>query len=246
MSDPKWEERLIPVMSNAVTALSCLISEDLFDKLLEREFLNFEQHDLFIKKMRDPTSSQSGVARDLFTMLRRHPHPSFSDFCSVIKKVHGGNNLLRILTPSSSSKKSNDKDSASNVTQEGEEEETEKDSDPKTVNVSASENIFLKSQPAERNSEFKIVLHLEADICLPVAAVTASNVGTAFCSQCNYSCNSSQPSGRDSNFKEKFFSFCFPATESTSSWKSLVFGTNDEQVDATEVLKVSTVKFLFL
>ena len=79
MGDPKWDDCFVPVMSEAISALSCFISGELFDKLLQRRLITSEQYDQLRRVAGDTRSSQSEVARELFTILKRRPTPSFDN-----------------------------------------------------------------------------------------------------------------------------------------------------------------------
>ena len=99
MSDPKWKDCFIPVMSKAISALSTFISGRFFDKLLQSSLITSDQYERLTKLDRDSTCIKSDVARELFMMLKRRPCPSFDNFCSVMRDVDTENELLHYLTP---------------------------------------------------------------------------------------------------------------------------------------------------
>ena len=99
MSDPKWKNYFIPVMSKAILALSTFISGHLFDKLLQSGLISSDQYERLTKLDRDSTCIKSDVARELFMMLKRRPCPSFDNFCSVMRDVDTENELLCYMTP---------------------------------------------------------------------------------------------------------------------------------------------------
>ena len=96
MADPKWKTRLIPVLPKAVELLSSFLSGGLIDRLLATECLTDPQYEEIMAEL-DKKTALAPVARRLFTILRKHPPPSFDLFCEALlqeqgKKLH---DLLR-------------------------------------------------------------------------------------------------------------------------------------------------------
>ncbi|XP_065835437.1 uncharacterized protein [Oscarella lobularis] len=102
MGDPKWKERLIPVMPQAVSSLARIITADLMDVLFAKGYLTRPKYVEMIAGLRPSTVDPSESSRDLFIILMRCPFPSFDDFCSMLKEFQGGDQLLRLLTSSAS------------------------------------------------------------------------------------------------------------------------------------------------
>ena len=103
MSDPKWTECLIPVMPQAVSALTEIIAEDLMDVLLKNRCLTRSKYVEMIESLGRAEIDQSRNARNLFIKLMLSPPPSFDVFCSTMRAYEGGDKLLRVLTSSASS-----------------------------------------------------------------------------------------------------------------------------------------------
>ena len=56
LSDPKWKDCFIPVMSKAISALRTFISGHLFDKLLQSSLITSDQYERLTKLDRDSRS----------------------------------------------------------------------------------------------------------------------------------------------------------------------------------------------
>ena len=100
MADPKWKERLIPVLPDAVSALACIITEDLMDKLCSKRVLISSTYDEMIERIDSDGIYKSKSARTLFRILMRCPPPSFDAFCSTLEEIEGGDTLLKLLASS--------------------------------------------------------------------------------------------------------------------------------------------------
>ncbi|XP_065835752.1 uncharacterized protein [Oscarella lobularis] len=100
MSDPKWSTCLIPVFSEAVSALACIISENLMDSMLTKELLTPSRYVEMIDSLGSAGIDKSKSARHLLMTLMQSPLPSFDVFCSTLKEFRGGDQLLSLLTSS--------------------------------------------------------------------------------------------------------------------------------------------------
>ena len=98
MADPKWSKCLTPVFAEAVESLTCIITENLMDMLLTERSLTQSRYFEMIDSLRSAGIDKSNSSRDLFITLMRCPPPSFDVFCSTLKRLQGGDQLLSLLT----------------------------------------------------------------------------------------------------------------------------------------------------
>ena len=96
MADPKWKTRLIPVLPKAVGLLSSFLSGSLIDSLLAKECLTDPQYEEIMAEL-DKKTALAPVARKLFTILRKHPPPSFDRFCEALLEEGHGKKLHDLL-----------------------------------------------------------------------------------------------------------------------------------------------------
>ena len=141
MSDPKWKRFLNPVMSTAVSALSSLISAELLDKLLEREYLSDEKYEKLLQSLDDSQITSKEIARKLFLTLKCLPPPSYDNFCAVIEQVSGKNHLFCCLNPSL--QESKNVDSASQSC----EQSSDTSSEDNVLNTFVDEKLMEEYQP---------------------------------------------------------------------------------------------------
>ena len=99
MGDPKWDEKLKPVLAKAVTLASNLLGPDstFLEKLVETKCLTTNQTASINRSWNK--DGKTHAAKELFQTLWRRPTPYFDVFCTVLAKVDQGEDLRCLLLP---------------------------------------------------------------------------------------------------------------------------------------------------
>ena len=93
MADPRWtrldsvRDKVVPLLANALDGGAFL------DRLLTRGCISYPQQEKLRRRKREEALEE--VARDLLSVLRLRPPPSFDTFCDVLQQGNDGN-LLEI------------------------------------------------------------------------------------------------------------------------------------------------------
>ncbi|XP_065839980.1 receptor-interacting serine/threonine-protein kinase 4-like isoform X2 [Oscarella lobularis] len=87
MADPLWNAKLRPVQDKVVLLISGLLNCSLLDALVAKNLLSDEDYES-VRAMRKQSNTEA--ARELISLLKKKPSPTFDTFCKTLRGIEDG------------------------------------------------------------------------------------------------------------------------------------------------------------